>query len=140
MHWVFQWLRENEKKRYKRDPRSLSGRHIDFILADWQEKAKSSRMAPATIQTYFSFLKTFTGWIGKPNLMKPIECYFDDPKLHTRSYIAKVDLSWNAKGVSAAEVIDKATRIDRYTTAVLRLLDNFPLRFKEACMVRTRTS
>ena len=43
-------------------------------------------MTAATIQTYFSFLKTFTGWIGKPNLMKPIGCCFDDPKLYHRSY------------------------------------------------------
>src|SRR5690349_8863350 len=24
VHWIFEWLRENEKKRYKLDPRSLS--------------------------------------------------------------------------------------------------------------------
>src|ERR1700737_2266464 len=62
LHWLFEWLRENEKKRYKLDPRSLSGRHIDFILAHWHAEAKAGRMTPATIQTYFSFLKTFAGW------------------------------------------------------------------------------
>ena len=136
LHWIFEWLRENEEKQYKLDPRSLSGRHIDFIMAHWQTEAKAARMAPATIQTYFSFLKTFTGWIGKPKLMKPIECYFDDPTLYKRSYITTKDRSWTAMGISVAVIILKAIKLDRHVAAALMLMAAFGLRFKEGCMFR----
>lgn len=136
LHSLFAWLRGNQKKQYKLDPRSLSGRHIDFIMAHWQAEAKAGRMSPPTIQTYFSFLKTFTGWIGKSALMKPIECYFDDPKLYRRSYIAKRDNSWTAAGVSVVARIRAAIDMDRYVAAALMLMAAFGLRFKEACMVR----
>jgi integrase len=130
---LFKFLRKNG---YKLDPRSLSGRHIDFILAHWQKEAKAGDMAPATIQTYFSFLRTFSGWIGKPKLMKPIGCYFDDPKLYERSYIATTDKSWTAAGVSIAVVILKAIEMDRHVAAALMLMAAFGLRFKEGCMCR----
>lgn len=136
LHSLFEWLRENETKPYKLDPRSLSGRHVDFILAHGQAETKAGRMTPATIQTYFSFLKTFTGWIGKPNLMKPIGCYFDDPKLYRRSYVATTDKSWKAAGVSVVDRIREAIRMDRHVAAALMLMAAFGLRFKEACMSR----
>jgi len=136
LHALFEWLRENGEKQYKLDPRSLSGRHVDFILAHWQAEAKARRMTPATIQTYFSFLKTFTGWIGTPNLMKPLGCYFDDPKLYRRSYVATTDNSWKAAGICVAEIILKAIKLDRHVAAALMLMAAFGLRFKEACMCR----
>ena len=136
LHSLFEWLRKNDTKEYKLDPRSLSGRHIDFILAHWQGEAKAGRMTAATIQTYFSFLKTFTGWIGRPSVMKPIGCYFDDPKLYQRSYIATTDKSWKAAAVSVAERIREAIRVDRHVAATLMLMAAFGLRFKEACMFR----
>lgn len=132
--WLFEFLRDNTQKPYKLDPRSFSGRHVDFVMAHWQQAAKAGRLQPATIHTYFSFLKTFTVWIGKPNLMKPIECYFGDPKLYQRSYIALTDKSWKAAGLSMDEMIERATKIDRHAGAALRLMAAFGLRFKEACM------
>jgi hypothetical protein len=42
-----------------RDPRSFSGRHVEAVTAHWQAAAHAGRMSPATIQTYFSFMRTF---------------------------------------------------------------------------------
>jgi hypothetical protein len=78
--WMFDFLR-GQPKHFKLDPRSFSGRHVEAVTRYWQAEALAGRMSPATIQTYFRFMKTFAGWIGKPRLLKPIECYFDDPKL-----------------------------------------------------------
>jgi hypothetical protein len=40
---------------------------VDFILAHWQAKKRSpAAWRRRTLQTYFSHLKTFTGWIRKP--------------------------------------------------------------------------
>ena len=93
-------------------------------------------MSPATIQTYFSFMRTFAGWIGKPRLLKPICSYLDDPALHRRSLAAAVDKTWRAQGVDADQVIRDVEAYDRNAAASLRLMQAFGLRFKESLMLR----
>lgn len=134
-HWLFDFLRE-PPRHFKLDPRSFSGRHADAVLAHWHSEAKSGRMSAATIQTYFSFLKTFTGWIGKPNLLKPIHCYFDDVRLYQRSLVTQMDKSWRAKGVDAEMVLRTIEERDRHAAASLKLMLAFHLRFKESVMLR----
>ena len=136
--WMFDFLR-GHPKRFKLDPRSFSGRHVDAVTRYWQGEAHSGRMSPATIQTYFSFMKTFAGWIGKPKLLKPIACYFDDPKRYQRSLISGVDKSWRAKGVDVATVIRDVEACDVHAAASLRLMRAFQLRFKESVMFRPHT-
>ena len=136
--WMFDFLRSHPK-RFKLDPRSFSGRHVDAITRYWQGEAHAGRMSPATIQTYFSFMKTFAGWIGKPKLLKPIACYFDDPKLYQRSLISGVDKSWRAKGVDVMTVIRDVEACDVHAAASIRLMSAFQLRFKESVMFRPHT-
>ena len=90
--WLFDFLR-GHPKHFKLDPRSFSGRHVEAVARYWQGEARANRMSPATVQTYFSFMKTFVGWVGKPKLLKPIACYFDDPKLYQRTLAIGVDKS-----------------------------------------------
>jgi hypothetical protein len=59
-YWLFDFLR-GHPKHFKLDPRSFSGRHVEAVARYWQDEARAGRMSPATIQTYFSFLKTFAG-------------------------------------------------------------------------------
>ena len=134
--WVFRFLRDNPVKAFKLDPRSFSGRHADFVLAHWCAEAKAGRLAPATIPTYYSHLKTFTGWIGKPKLLKPIEAYFDDPALYRRSGVTKQDKSWRAAGVDVAAVVRDVEAYDVHAAACLWLMLAFGLRFKESVMLR----
>lgn len=134
--WVFRFLREHPVKRYKLDPRSFSGRHAELVLAHWRDEARAGRLAPATIPTYYSHLKTFTRWIGKPNLLKPIEQYFDDPALYGRSLVATEDKSWRAIGIDVARVIGDVEAYDVHAAACLRLMRAFGLRFKESLMLR----
>jgi integrase len=136
--WLFDFLRHHPR-RFKLDPRSFSGRHVDAVTRYWQGEARVGRMSPATIQTYFSFMKTFAGWIGKPKLLKPIACYFDDPKLYQRSLVNGIDKSWRAKGVDAAAVIGEIEAYDVHAAASLRLMQAFQLRFKESVMLRPHT-
>ncbi|MFY9512348.1 MAG: integrase domain-containing protein [Rubrivivax sp.] len=137
-HWLFDFLRRHPKH-FKLDPRSFSGRHVEAVTRHWQDEAKAGRLMPATIQTYFSFMKTFAGWIGKPRLLKPIECYFDDPALYRRSLAGGVDRSWRAKGVDAATVIREVEAFDVHAAASLKLMQAFQLRFKESVMFRPHT-
>lgn len=136
--WLFDFLRDHPK-RFKLDPRSFSGRHVDAVTRYWRDEAQADRMSPATIQTYFSFMKTFAGWIGKPKLLKPIGCYFDDPKLYQRTLANGVDKSWRAKGVDAASVIAEVAAYDAHAAASLKLMQAFQLRFKEGVMFRPHT-
>lgn len=133
--WLFDFLRDHPKH-FKLDPRSFSGRHVEAVTGYWQDEAQAGRMSPATIQTYFSFMKTFAGWIGKPKLLKPIGCYFDDPLLYQRSLASGVDKSWRAKGVDAVAVIRDVEVYDVHAAASLKLMQAFQLRFKESVMFR----
>jgi hypothetical protein len=45
---------------------SVAERHIRAMVAVWQQEA----LAPATVQTYFSFLRGLTAWLGKPGLIR----------------------------------------------------------------------
>jgi len=134
--WVFRFLRDNPVKTFKLDPRSFSGRHADFVLAHWCAEAKAGRLAPGTIPTYYSHLKTFTRWIGKPKLLKPIQAYFDDPALYRRSGVATQDKSWHALGIDVSSVIGDVEAYDVHAAASLWLMLAFGLRFKESLMLR----
>lgn len=136
--WLFDFLR-GHPKHFKLDPRSFSGRRVEAVTRYWQDEAHAGRMSPATIQTYFSFLKTFAGWIGKPKLLKPLQCYLDDPKLYQRSLANGVDKSWQAQGVDASAVIQEVEAYDVHATASLKLMQAFQLRFKESVMLRPYT-
>lgn len=134
-HWLFGFLRRH-LLHFKLDPRTFSGRHVRAVTEHWQAEAKAGRMSPATIQTYFSFMRTFAGWIGKPKLVKSIDAYFDDKRLYRRSLASGIDKSWRAQGVKVEEVIAEVEVYDKYAAASLWLMQAFCLRFKESLMLR----
>ena len=133
--WLFDFLLHHPRH-FKLDPRTFSGRHVKAVTEHWQAEAKAGQMSPATIQTYFSFMKTFTGWIDKPKLMKSIDAYFDDKQLYRRSLANGADKSWRAQGIEVEAVIAEVESYDRYAAASLRLMQAFHLRFKESLMLR----
>lgn len=133
--WLFEFLRQ-QPPGYKLDPRSFSGRHVALVTGHWLAEAQAGRLSPATLQTYFSFLKTFTTWIDKPKLLRPIERYFPDPALYRRSLASEEDKSWRARGVAVGRVIDEIAVYEPRAAASLRLMQAFQLRFKESVMFR----
>lgn len=133
--WLFAFLRQHPPG-YKLDPRSFSGRHVVLVTGHWLAEAQAGRLSPATLQTYFSFLKTFTTWIDKPKLLRPIERYFPDPALYRRSQATTQDKSWRAQGVDVGPLIDQVTAYDIHAGVSLRLMHSFSLRFKECVMFR----
>lgn len=135
-YWLFEFLRHNPEKSFKLDPRSLSGRHIDVVMAHWRRRAQEGSMAPATVALYLSFLRTFMGWIGKAHVMKPSQHYFDNPAHYQRSYCASEDKSFSAKGIDAAELIREVEAYDVHVAASMWLICAFGLRKKESVMLR----
>jgi len=132
--WLFDFLRQ-PPRHFKLDPRSFGERHVVAVTQYWQAQAKAGWMSPATIQTYFSFMKTFAGWIGKAKMVKAIGRYFDDPNLYKRSLASGVDKSWRAQCVEFDEVIREVEGYDVHAAASLKLMQAFHLRFKESLML-----
>ncbi len=133
---TFAFLQRNPIKCFKLDPRSFSGRHVDFLFEHWEQRAKKGTLGPSSLQKYHSHLCTFAGWIGKPKLVKPIRAYIADPRLYARTYVATESKAWRAKGVDVQTTIDDVARYDERAAASLALMRAFGLRFKESVMFR----
>lgn len=133
---IFSFLRDNPIKAYKLDPRSFSGRHIQVLMTHWRGLAVQGRLGASSLQKYHSYLVTFSRWIGKPRLVKPLAAYFDDPRLIRRSYIATESKAWRDRGIEVEVIVATVEEYDVRAAAALRLMAAFGLRFKEACMLR----
>ena len=133
---TFDWLLHNDRCRYKLDPRSLSGRHVEFLFEEWERRAIAGELGASSLQKFHSFLSTFAAWIGKPGLVKPIGAYIQDASLYARTYVATRSKAWEPNGVTADDMIAEVTTFDERAAAQLALMQAFGLRFKEAVMVR----
>lgn len=133
---TFKFLRSNGEQAFKLDPRSFSGRHLEFLFRHYERRAKEGTLSASSLQKFHSFLRTFSAWIGKPNLVKPIEAYIGDPVLYRRSYVAVESKAWRARGVDVASKIEEVAQYDERAAAAVALMAGFGLRFKEAVMFR----
>lgn len=119
-----------------KDANQFKERHV-IALAELWEKQK---LSAATIQTRFSVIRVFAGWIGKVGMIRKTECYFSDPGLVKRSYIAATDKSWSGNSVEFDEVITKVKAMDIYIALALESMRLFGFRRKEAVMFSPHTS
>lgn len=46
------FLRNNPEKSFKFDPRSLSGRHVDFLFKQWEKRAQEGSLGPSSLQKF----------------------------------------------------------------------------------------
>lgn len=129
---LFAELRSNGEKDCKIGPYQLRNKHVALMVARWVKCG----LSPGTIQLYLSHVRTLGGWIGKPGLVLSPERYVNDPKLVRRNYAAQEDKSWSAKGLSAAEIIERVSRYDPFVGAQLGLCHAYGARAKEAIMCR----
>lgn len=114
------------------DPRNLGDRHIRAMAAVWQQE----RLAPATIQTYLSFLRGLALWLGKPGFIRTPAHYGLTPAEYQRHEYAQRDKSWTAAGIDIDALIERVCAYDRYVGASLRLIRAMGLRRKESVMFR----
>lgn len=136
MFRTFEFLAHNQTRQYKMDPRSLSGRHLDFLFDEWERRARAGELGPSSIQKYHSFIRTFCTWVGKPGVVKPLEAYFSEPALYMRTYVSKRSKAWSPNGVDVAAVIQEVADHDERVAAQLAMMRTFGLRAKEAVMFR----
>jgi len=130
--FYFRFFRELRDSGYNLDPRSLGNRHVQFAVDRWIERGLSA----ATIQTYLSFLRSLSYWIGKHGMIQEPGAYVSDPARVRRTYVALQDKSWSAAGVDAGVIVRAVFAHDPRCGAMLDLIVAFGLRVKEALMLR----
>ncbi len=110
--------------------RSLGGRHVRALCEAWRER----NLSRSEYQNRLSVLRTFAGWIGKPGLVDQIA---RDYRTETRrTYAARVDKSWSARGIDARERIAQLAERHPRIAAALSLQREFGLRVRESLMIR----
>lgn len=122
------------KARFKTvpDPRNLGQKHVQAMVQVWQRE----HLAPATIQTYLSFLRGLAMWMGKHGFIRGPAHYGLNVDVYQRHEYAIRDKSWSAQGVDIEALIAKVTDYDRHVGASLRLIRALALRRKESVLFR----
>lgn len=114
------------------DPRNLGQRHIQAMVALWQREG----LAPATIQTYLSFLRALAQWLGKHGLVRKPQHYELTREEFERHAASGQDKSWAARRIDIDAMIDKIGAYDQHIGAALKLMRTLGIRRKEAIMFR----
>ena len=114
------------------DPRNLGERHVMAMVAVWQKEKR----APATIQTYLSFLRGLAQWLGKHGLVRQPQHYGLQADEYQRHEASERDKSWSAQRIDIDGLIGEICRYDPYVGAAMRLVRTMGLRRKEAIMFR----
>lgn len=124
----------NDKAGLKKlpDPRNLGQKHLRAMVQVWQPE----HLAPATIQTYLSFLRGLGMWTGKHGFVREPAYYWLDVEQYQRHESAQRDKSWSAQGVDIDALVAKVCEYDRYVGASLRLNRAMGLRRKETVLFR----
>lgn len=130
-----QFFRDLQRKagfRTPPDPRNLGQKHVHAMVQVWQRE----HLAPATIQTYMSFLRGLASWLNKPGFVRAPAHYGLSLAEYERHEYAQHDKSWRAQGVDVATVIDQVAQFNARVAASMRLMDTLALRRKESVMFR----
>ena len=112
-------------------PQNLKMKHIVAITQLWVNKD----LSPKTFCNYFSYLKTFCVWIGKPELIIQMDkSHIPADKLECPSK-ATEDKDWS-KSDKFLEVMVKVACMDLIVATALMLMHEFGLRRSEALCSR----
>lgn len=117
------------------DPRNLGQKHLHAMVQVWQREL----LAPATIQTYLSFLRGLASWLGKPGFVRSPSYYGLSLEEYERHGYAQRDKSWSAQGVDVETVLVQVALFDARIAASIRLMHALALRRKESVMFRPHT-
>lgn len=111
-------------------PRNLAEAHIKLLAQYWYTEGK----APATMRNEISVLRKFSRWIGKPNLVKPLQYYLPDasPERVKVSAVADATKSWSANGIDVEAKMREAFSNDERFGLMIAMQLAFGLRKKEA--------
>lgn len=118
------------------NPRNLHIKHVKALYQWMEERFEAGELSSATIQGYVSYLRKFSRWIGKPDLLSSPHVSFTNPDCARRTQNTEIDRSWEACEIDIGSVIDTATEIQPWIGAALLAQTAFGLRRKEALCFR----
>lgn len=124
------------------DVKNLKGKHIHKLIKLYANLFQQGQLSAATIRNRISHLRTFSKWINKPGLVKPLEYYIDLPI--KRSSTANMPKTWSARGINPLIKIEaikqdtsfknESVRIRVADALLLQFL--FGLRSKESLLLK----
>ncbi|WP_418319685.1 phage integrase N-terminal domain-containing protein [Piscinibacter sakaiensis] len=114
------------------DPRSLRQKHVQAMVSIWQREP----LAPATIQTYLSFLRGLALWLRKPGMIGPPASYGLQLAEYERHEYAQRDKSWTPKGIDVDALLNEIALYDARACACMRLMQALAFRKKESLLIR----
>ena len=113
-------------------PKNFQERHFKALLQFWIDE----NLSASTIQKRTSMLRTLVGWMGKGNMLKPLEDYVEDKSRVRRDQVARVDKSWSSNGVSYEDKLAQMMEYDIRLGAQMMMIKAYGLRRAEAVMFR----
>lgn len=118
-------------------PYSLRHKHVQALVDRWIGEGQTG----GTIENKLSHLKAFCQWLGKHDLVRPLNDYADR-EAHglIRSYVTTRDKSWEGSGVDAASVIAAIAKDDAHVAVQLKLQAAFGLRIEESWSLKIATA
>lgn len=130
-HALFRIFRQlHQKLNMPLVPSSFRIKHVRAIANFWEQEGLSA----STMQKRFSYLKTFSRWIGKAGMISgTLADYLQNRDAATRTYAAQHDKSWRARGIDVSAKIAEIAEYDKYVGAQLSLQRAMGMRAKEAC-------
>lgn len=128
----FRNLKEKAGFKTVPDPRNLGQKHLHAMVQVWQQE----HLAPATIQTYLSFLRGLAMWLGKHGFVRGPDHYGLGRDEYQRHEYAQRDKGWSVQGIDIDALIAKVGEFDVYVGASLRLIQALGLRRKESVQFR----
>ncbi len=111
-----------------RNVRNFNNSHMQALANHWE----SQPLSPSTMQLRFCVFRTFCSWIGKKGMVGEASNYLENPLRAKRTYVAKEDKGWVAKGVEILPKIELAFSKDPFVGIQLLLMWAFGLRAREA--------
>lgn len=135
LHQSFKELRNDCNPKCKLDdPRNFREKHFKLLLKLWL----SQELSPSTIQNKTSLFRVFCTWIGRPNMIKPLDLYVEDKALVKRVQVATTDKSWTGNNLSYEDKLKEIDAYDSRAGAQLRIIKAFGLRREEAVCFQPR--
>lgn len=111
---------------------ALKPKHIAALCRDMEDRG----LKPTTIATDVSKLAVLCQSIGKPQLVRDIEGYFNNPLSRHRSGVTRTDKSLEGAGLEFPELYKRAFDIDPRVACMLELCHSLGLRAQESWLFR----
>lgn len=116
-------------------PANFKEDHVGRLVQHWYYTRNKQIN---TIKNELSILRKFSKWIGKPNMVKPLDVYLPDvdpEALVVRAATTK-SKAWSTNGINVAEKIEQAFALNERFGLMLLCQVTFGLRMQEALLLR----